>query len=187
MERRIRIGFVGIAALVIVWGVILAMRPREPVYQGKRLSRWVKDLGEVEMVGDRSFFTVDAPRNMRMAGPPAQGQHELAAEALRKIGTNAMPELMAMLDSKDSRLIRKIMRWANELASKQSFVDFRYRFSEERRFNAIQALSELGPQARLAKPKLLIAARDRNWLISVAAVEALKNIDPKLAKSSAVR
>jgi hypothetical protein len=187
MDRRIRIGFVAIVASAVVGSVTLAMPSREPVYQGKPLSHWVKKLGEVHRVGDRMFFTVDAPRNMKLGGIPAQLQHEHAAEALRRIGTNAIPELMAMLDCKDSRFKRKVMRWANELASKQGFFDFRYRFSEERRFSAIQALSELGPQAKLASPKLLIVAQDSNLRIHVAAVEALKNINPKPSTNSATK
>src|SRR5213592_4436066 len=74
------------------------LRPREPVWKGKRLSAWLKDY---DGLGPRvTSADVD--------------------EVVRQIGTNALPRLVSMLRASDSRLKLFVIK----LNAKQRFVKF---------------------------------------------------------------
>jgi hypothetical protein len=51
------------------------------------------------------------------------------------------------------------------------------------RLNAIQALGEIGPEARSAVPALLVESRSEDLALATRAVEALVKIDPRSAAS----
>src|SRR5437899_940581 len=77
---------------VVAFAAFFALRPREPVYQGKRLSEWLADLN--------------------CAG---RGQINQEAEnAIRQIGTNALPFLVTDLCTLDSSCKLGLMRWYNK-------------------------------------------------------------------------
>src|SRR5690349_17412541 len=88
-KRRLRTITVGIL-LAGVLGLVIwrAARPREPVYEGRTLSRWL-----------------DHHVASTAARPPygTPGWKE-ADKALRTIGTNAIPTLLQMLRAKDHQL-----------------------------------------------------------------------------------
>ena len=92
MSTRRRIG------LVLIFGIIAAalayytLQSREPVYQGRRLSAWLDEL-TAGMTGPVSN------------GSPAvlENRHRKAKEALRAIGTNALPQLVKYLPEKPGR------------------------------------------------------------------------------------
>src|SRR5437667_8327147 len=93
MNKRFRIG----VFLVLVGSIISALYilpPREPVYDGKRLSDWLEDLAQ---------RTRPIKRNR-------------AKDAVSRMGTNALPALLEMLRSSDPFLKRLFV----ELIEKQS-------------------------------------------------------------------
>jgi hypothetical protein len=75
---------------VIAFAAFLALRPREPLYQGRSFRAWLADL--------------DAKPNE---------QRERAKEALHQIGSNAVPALMNIMRTKDSTLKRIVAKWVN--------------------------------------------------------------------------
>jgi hypothetical protein len=98
MRNRVRVAL--IAAVVAVAGVVAfqALRPqaREPVYQGKPLSFWLDGL----MVQQAHL----PPRLQRSAE-----ESEMAEQAIRQIGTNAIPTLLKMLRNKNSVVVSRLV------------------------------------------------------------------------------
>ena len=121
MKRSRAIAWVVLLGLIAV-AAFFALRPREPVYQGKRLSVWSRDLDENTL---------------------ASNSRNRAVDAVRQIGTNCVPTLVDMLQSSDSWLKRKLM----ELVGKQSRIRFHFTTAQERRSRAIRGIEVLGPAA----------------------------------------
>ncbi|MCL5099004.1 MAG: HEAT repeat domain-containing protein [Candidatus Omnitrophica bacterium] len=124
MTKRRRLIITGaVLALVLVLAELLAhfLGPGEPVYQGKQLSDWLQDLCH---------------------GQSAQLRDQ-AKNAIRQIGTNAIPTLLDMVRARDSRLKLKFMQWT----SRQSMVRFRFQPAMVLHTEAVTAFSVLGPAA----------------------------------------
>ena len=115
---------------------IYLLQPREPVYQGKRLSVWLK-----AFIGDSS----------------TEADWARAREAVRAIGTNALPILMEMFEAKDSRIKEKLL----EFSLRQSLIEFHLRMAFERQWRAQQAFAALGPLAKPAIPRLVSLLTDQ--------------------------
>lgn len=128
MKRRWKLGLLFVVGLVVGATAFVALRPREPVYQGKRLSEWVK-------IYANSTGT----------------DQKHAVLAIRQAGTNALPTLLRMLRSRDSWAKVKLM----QLASKQSLIKFDFTSEHDRRYLAVFAIQELGPAAKPALPALI--------------------------------
>src|ERR1035437_715646 len=102
MRKRVHIALgVLLAALagVIAWQ---AVREREPVYQGKPLSVWLRQYRVTHTDGD---------------GGELGKQTETA---IRQIGTNAIPIYMGIITTKESALKLRLLtlvpsRWAGQL------------------------------------------------------------------------
>jgi HEAT repeats len=130
MKRRII--FIVLILLVLGALVWLASRPREPVYQGKTLSEWLR-------------LQVDDFNN-----PDAQ-------DAVRHIGTNGIPTLLRMLRQRDSRLKLRLF----ELTGKQDFVKLDFSSGRVRNLEAAEAFAVLGPAASNAVPGLIQVLHER--------------------------
>ena len=122
MNKRRRVGLCICLGLVISAAAFFALRPREPVYQGKRLSVWLRDLDDNTLAADSRNRAVDA---------------------VRQIGSNCVPTLVEMLHSSDSWLKRKLM----ELVGNQSRIRFHFTTAPERRSRAIRGIEVSGPAA----------------------------------------
>src|ERR1700687_4598345 len=91
--------------VAVIGGLLyLALPPREPSYQGKPLSYW---LAKCEEVGTISADTKD----------PKERE---CREAIRHIGTNAIPALLRKLQAKDSALKSQLIY----LIEKQDYFHF---------------------------------------------------------------
>ncbi|MDB6109074.1 MAG: repeat protein [Pedosphaera sp.] len=124
---------------------------REPRYQGKRISQWLDRLNSTNMEEGETVRTEEG-------------------EALRKIGPAGLPWILRRLQSRDSRLKLKL----EELAYKQSVVQFRFNYAEDARRKAVLAFRILGPEARGAVPELSEMLNDPE--LSSDAGEALAGI-----------
>jgi HEAT repeat protein len=114
----------------LAWLAFLLAKPDEPVYQGKKLSAWLPDID------------YDQPRAKR----------EKAGEAVRSMGTNALPFLLQDLDvARGSRLREHLI----QLARKQSRFKLKWRDMNERSREATWAFDALGPAGAPAIPELL--------------------------------
>jgi hypothetical protein len=123
----IAISVLGCSLLLLAVG-----RPqREPSYQGKPLRVWLKG------------FESESPE-----------AHWRSAEAIRQIGTNAVPSLIAQLRHKQTI---KEPRWKQELRTwlaKQSLIKINLPHPISERRQALAALDALGPKAKDATPAL---------------------------------
>jgi len=146
----------GVAVLgLLSWGWL---RAREPVYQSRPLSSWLEEL-------ERSW--------------PDPGS-EQSAHAIREIGADALPYLMAGLKARDSGLKLKFARFLRD----QNRIKFRFRMAEEKRASALKAFFVLGPKAKLAIPELsrmLDEDRDTALYAIIALVNIGKDSMPVLA------
>ena len=106
-----------------------ASRPREPAYQGRPLSAWL------------SHYALGAD--------PAEALR--ANEAIRQIGTNAIPTLLRMLQANDSAVKSKLLR----MVAKQHFVRLRCSSAFDQNVEAVQAFGVLGSEGKSAVPALV--------------------------------
>jgi hypothetical protein len=138
----------GVIVSVIVWQLL---QWREPVYQGESLSSW---LNNVDSTGKLSAS---------------------AAEAVRQMGTEALPTLLRMLRAKDSSLKLKLIDWAE----RQPIVKIKHTPAEELNLRAKCAFAALGAKAQSAVPALIEIANQKISLESQTdAIHALGFIGP---------
>jgi hypothetical protein len=172
---------------VIVWQVL---RSHEPVYQGKPLSVWLQ-----RYISGGSIIDVR--------------QEQEADEAIRQIGTNAIPTLLHMLRARDSRLKLELLG----LAYRQSFIrvrilpayfttrqaaaafhalgasasnavpiliqTYREEIGPDSQCGCAEALGWIGPAASEAIPDLVSATTNSNIILRWVAVAALGHIHAK--------
>ena len=140
MRTRRRI--ISIALVASVLGgisllVLQRLQEKEPVYQGKPLGFWLQGY-------DSGCYNLTHPRG---PSPPTWDQ---ANEAIRQIGTNAIPTLLRMLQQPDSKFKTMIV----PLLSKQHWINLPF-IVFDRNFMAYDALVALGPEAGNAVPRLI--------------------------------
>lgn len=129
--KRIALLFCLAAVLgLLAWWV---SRPRvpDPIYEGKRLSYWMRNFG--------GLFGGD------------YNKRKQAYTAVKSAGTNAIPLLLQMLRTKDSPLK---VRWYAVL-QKQKWIEFHPIWAGKLRHNAADAFIVLGSRATNAIPELL--------------------------------
>src|SRR6266699_3025722 len=129
MKRNRAIALAVLLAVIATVAAFMALRPREPVYQGKRLSEWLEEFSR-----------------------RGRGQINRQAEnAIRQIGTNALPFLVADLCREDSPHKLALMEWCNKWSS----LKFQFKTFADRRGPALMAFYVLGNAGKLgpaAKP-----------------------------------
>jgi HEAT repeat protein len=173
MNRR-RIIVIGL--LLVVLGGLCWLGYRQftpdPVYQGKRLHVWLEPQPSPWF---NKFGLVAS------LSPEAR-------EAVRQIGTNAIPRLLAMLRTQDSSLEPRLVA----LAQKQHYLKFTYVDAAHQHAQAALAFEVLGASASNAVPALLqifendtsVITTQSHWTSSRAALSSLGAIGP--AAESAV-
>ena len=152
MNKRRRLGLIVVLGVAITAAAFFALRPREPVCQGKRLSVWLREL-------DNASLTVDS--------------HNQAVEAVRQIGAKGLPTLDRMLRASDPWLKRKII----ELSRKQSLIRFHLTTEEEQRRLALRGIETLGPLAEPLVPMLIEMLSGDTYTMATA-MRALARIGP---------
>jgi hypothetical protein len=143
MHKRVQIALV--VLLVILAGVSVwqGLREREPLYEGKRLSSWLQAYRLCGLAGVETW--------------QVRAEQQMADEAVRKAGTNALPTLLRMLRAKDSALKVKLMG----LAQRQHFIRITYTPAEELNYQASCAFGVLRAKGQSAVPALMEIA-DKN-------------------------
>ncbi len=168
MKGRKRIVWLILLAAVMAGFSVCVWHSREPVYQGKRLSKWLEEIDPNELDDQ------EVPSNST-----------LAAEAVRQIGTNAVPVLLTMLQTRDSSLMRiwidishLIPGWSKSFVTDNTI---------HRR--AVLGFKVLGNQAVAAIPRLTVLLENPHSGLSAArglirigpaGTDALTNSFPKL-------
>jgi HEAT repeat protein len=104
-----------------------------------------------------------------------QKKREAAEKAIRHFGTNALPMLIALLSSKDSKQREKLFIWS----TRQPISQFRMQGASERRLLANDGFGVLGETAEPALPALIKMLKDRDEVEVPITTEALRAIGPK--------
>jgi len=189
MQKRVHIALAVLLVILVGLAAWLGLRQREPVYQGKGLSIWLESRYKGATKGN-------------------QDERQFAEQAIRQIGTNALPVLIEWLGAQDTRLKQVMIT----LAAKQKVLHLHLTSAEQRRAEAVwgyevlgplavvqvprimdiltnepcadlrraagDALAAIGPEARVAAPALFCATKDRDRLVRVVAFMALARIRP---------
>jgi hypothetical protein len=136
MTKRFGLGICILLALLAGMVLWRATRSDEPIYEGKPLTRWLES---------------HVPTSS--ANPPFNSPGwKKADEALRHIGTNALPTLLRMIRAKDPpQVLLKLI----DAAQQRGFTRQRYRHAYERNEEAEYAFEVLGTNAVAAVPELL--------------------------------
>jgi hypothetical protein len=166
MRKRVQIAItVWVVAVVgmVVWQ-ILRPQEREPVYQGRRLSIWLD-----RYVTDGSVIDVQPDPEVD--------------EAVRQISTNALPTLLRMLKTRDSKLKLELVRLGSsimpEFVRVPDFVRIPALPSYYPIWEAATAFHALGAKASNAVPLLIQVFRAKICLDSQrACVQALGWVGP---------
>jgi len=129
VNKSRKLGLLALLGLVVVTIGFFARPTREPVYGGKELSQWLEEFSRA-----------------------GRGQINQEAEnAIRQIGTNALPFLVADLCREDSPHKLALMQWYNQWSS----IKFHFHPWVDRRGPALMAFYVLGNAGKLgpaAKP-----------------------------------
>jgi HEAT repeats len=141
MKKRKSILFTLLLIAILIGVARLMLRLREPVYQGKFLSLWLRQLD------DGSPVTGLAWESWGMNYTPQQTQ---AIHAIRQMGTNSFPYLLHAMGREDSALKLKLV----QLLSKQSWLKVHVPLASENRRPAALALDALGPATKSLVPDL---------------------------------
>ncbi|MBI3852189.1 MAG: HEAT repeat domain-containing protein [Verrucomicrobia bacterium] len=137
VSTRRRIIFVILLAIAIAGVAVYLRQPLEPVYQGRRLSAWLRDF------------------QIRTSKYHESEQDEKAAEAIRQIGTNAIPFLLKDLQSKDTAFEMKLWEFWNKIYFRiPSYIHVPHNFAWFQRERAVYAFEALGQSAEPAIPAL---------------------------------
>jgi hypothetical protein len=165
MRKRV---YIALAVLLVILAGVAAWQGRrqpEPVYQGKRLSDWLE----------------------RPNGDDRE-------QAIRQIGTNALPFLIKWLRAQDTRLNQwqtTWVQWQTTWAERQNFVPFHFlvpvhfKSAELRRADAAFGYKALGPLASAQIPSLMDAmTNDPSPEVRLAAEEVLIYLGPEARRAA---
>ena len=151
---RLRSPAIVVFALLLLGAIVLFWAfSSEPVYKGRGLSSWLKDL--------------NPPRGARA------GLRDEAVEAIQHIGAEALPILSETFNAQDSKW--KVA--AMSLLARQSLFPVRWLPAPQRRLNALFGIEALGPAAAPLVPELILVLNGTNTPARPLAAQALGAID----------
>lgn len=155
--------------MVVLFGTMLFLlnvvwHPFEPCYQGRRLSAWAKDVSTWEN-GD---YSSEQERQEALAN------RDKALEAIRHVGTSALPLALKYCSREDSRLKARLIDFANE----QNTVYLHLLRDADYQQVGVRIFEALRPAAKSAIPSLIRLLREKDNGVFNAAIEALHSIGP---------
>jgi hypothetical protein len=135
--KRLRIILISLAVLLVGVLVLCLVQPKEPSYQGRKLSEWLRYYYESGWDLDK-FADVGASTRA-------------SEHAVKEIGTNAIPALLRWLKTKASPIKIKL----NSLLDRQSVISFRFKTTNDWSKLAECGFLMLGDDAMPAVPALV--------------------------------
>jgi hypothetical protein len=155
MRKRVHFALAVLLVILAGGSTWQGLREREPVYQGKRLSFWLESV--YKAVGNQDGV-------------------DRAEQAIRHIGTNALPALIEGLHARYTPLKQTMVEWVQ----KQKLVHFSFKSAYQRRFEAILGYEALGPLASAQVPSLMdTLTNDPSPDVRQDAAQALAAIGPE--------
>ncbi len=184
--KKRRLAVYAILARLLVFGLaVWLLLPEtatqtgpEPAYQGKTLGQWCRQYAtETMFATGPAYVAVDG---MRLPVPAKSQPDSTTATAIKQMGTNAIPTLMAMLRYEDSHRVRvaancaRLLDWMTDQGLLDESKRARYLPPPEVAFhkhvNGAMGLYVLGPAAA---PALRQALTDPNPRVRETATNLL--------------
>jgi len=158
VKRRRLFALIAVLGLLAIAIGFVYLRPRELIYQGKRISVWIADLGSNDV-----------------------GLINQAANVLVELGEPATPHLISAVEKTESRF----HSWYWKFWSSGKLPEFVHRplpvpisHVHQVRLNSVLVLSRMGAKAKRAVPVLVQALKEQDLGMRMAAAEALGRIGP---------
>jgi hypothetical protein len=151
LKRSVLWALIALVLTVLVLSTIARRQHGEPVFNGRELRSWLRDLDDLK-----------------------SDQASNAMEAVHQMDTNSIPTLLKMVSSKDAKP-KRFLIWA---LSKQPVFIFDLRSADQQHFEAYIAFRVLKGRAKPAIPALSRALRDSDADISNCALRCLLGIGP---------
>jgi len=173
-NRKVHVLAGVVAATLIGVALVYTTRENDPVCAGKRLSEHLQALRRYGLSHGGGIENGQLLLEPRITPQPSDQQ---ILEAISTVGTNALPMLVRMLRSKDSR----IGLWIRSLLENYRFVGKWIRLKPpdawRRRMGAVIAFYRLGPQVAPAIPEIIPLLQDPELVLT--ALFALMYIHPE--------
>jgi hypothetical protein len=167
MRTPIRLAITVVLVAAASAGVWLALRPIEPVYEGKSLIVWAEQYGT---------------NHFSYSGSHPGGKLEQEAQtAIRNIGTNAIPFFLEIMHTKPSPLRQRVIgfipiEW-EERFNLPTLIDYLNELNTRRGWGAAGIMA-LGSEAKPAIPALLAMLTDSDPMMRVMAVLTFGELGP---------
>lgn len=136
MKRRGAILFGALVAMALGVAALWPRGPREPVYQGIRLSRWIDEARP-------GFDGMGRALN-------SEQQREACRKAIQALGTNSLPWLMHEFTHPGSKWRTTVNLWI----ARHTYWRFRFSADSLRWQRAVEGLEMVGPQLAPVLPEL---------------------------------
>jgi HEAT repeats len=149
LRKKWRSGLVVVFVMAAIGALLYVSRTNEPSFQGRALSQWLND--------------IDKARDDHEA--------EAAMNAVRQIGTNAIPSLLSTMRAEDS----KLKQTASTLLARLHIFRIQLADANGKHSRAFVGFHALGPQASSAIPELKVLMNNPKIVRFAAA--ALVNIN----------
>jgi len=177
MKRRKAI-LLGSTLVLVVAATLYSIRENDPVYCGKRLSKHLEAYsadglhygGAVNNAGESTVLT--------LPGIKPRCSDPIAREAVMQVGPEALPMLVRMLKTQDTRL----QRWIWKTVESHKFLNRYIRMKSPTagfagQLRALAAFKELGPRAAPAIAKIIPLLDDPDF--AQFAIAAILSIQPE--------
>ncbi len=161
--KRLRVIAIVVAVLLAGCLVIYFATPKEPSYQGRTLTQWFWKFNRLR--GDVAAYDTTLPPHLE--------EFKSSERAIRAIGTNAIPTLLAWVRDAKSTPIRERL---NLLLERQTLIRFRFRLPVEKLWMAEECFDLLGTNALPAVPALVQLLQSPKMYQRQNAIDALSNI-----------
>lgn len=165
--RRLTCVLAILLVLFLIGLVLVALRSHEPAYQGKSLSGWLREFEEAKVNSPTSRYHPSAAEFQAQFVEPTHN-------AVRQIGTNALPTLLSLLRAQDSLLQQRV----RALLGRLPFVRWRPTSQDLRRSMALDGFSALGTNAQPAVPALIALLNDKDGEVRKYAAWCLGSVGP---------
>ena len=152
VNTRLRLLLAFTAAAVVVLAALAVVFPREPTYQKRQLSAWLRDLEN--------------------GGPEISVRNVRAREAVRQIVSNGVPCLLKMLRVQDPSWKTEVVGWLRDKCS----IDWSFSLANVQWHRAIIGFDMLGRAAEPAIPELRAMISGADGDLALRAAEALRGI-----------
>src|ERR1051325_10748827 len=160
MKRLTIIRILAIAIPILIGWLAIELSHPQPSHNGRNVTQWLEFNPQAKQRN---------PFRSHKEGPPPAARH-----AIKAIGTNAIPTLLRMIQSKDSVVKCRL----NALLDWQSIVHFRFPAASEQRAMGLAGFEILGDDAQAAAPALALLSRNSDASVRYAALESLRRIRP---------